>query len=170
MFQIHGLKKVQADSHPGNFLVDTNDNLIAIDFGCIKDIPDEFYIPYFKLSKKENIENEAIFDRLLRELEILIPSDTEEEQLYFTNFFKKMMCFFTLPFHQGTFDFTNHKFWEDITKLSKIFTDDDQLRQMNGNRGSKHFIYMNRTFFGLYHLLHDLEATIDTEDYKKYLL
>ena len=170
MFQIHGLKKVQADPHPGNFLVDTNDNLIAIDFGCIKDIPDEFYIPYFKLSKKENIENEAIFDRLLRELEILIPSDTEEEQLYFTNFFKKMMCFFTLPFHQGTFDFTNHKFWEDITKLSKIFTDDDQLRQMNGNRGSKHFIYMNRTFFGLYHLLHDLEATIDTEDYKKYLL
>jgi hypothetical protein len=117
-----------------------------------------------------NIENEAMFDGLLRELEILIPSDTEKEQLYFTNLFKKMMCLFTLPFQQGTFDFTNANFWKDITELSKMFTDDDQLRQINGNRGSKHFIYMNRTFFGLYHLLHDLEATIDTEDYKKYLL
>jgi hypothetical protein len=28
---------------------------------------------------------------------------------------------------------------------------------------------MNRTFFGLYHLLHDLEATVETEYFKKYL-
>ena len=29
---------------------------------------------------------------------------------------------------------------------------------MNGNRGSKHFIYINRTFFGLYNLMFDLKA------------
>jgi hypothetical protein len=29
---------------------------------------------------------------------------------------------------------------------------------MNGNRGSRHFIYMNRTFFGLFNLLHMLKA------------
>ncbi len=170
MFQIHGLKKVQADPHPGNFLVDANDHLIAIDFGCIKAIPNEFYTPYFELSKKENIENEVVFDKLLRELEILLPSDTEQEQRYFTNLFQEMMRLFTLPFHDSTFDFANTQFWEDITNLSKMFAEDDQLRQMNGNRGSKHFIYMNRTFFGLYHLLHDLEASVETEDFKKYLL
>ncbi|MDA9016343.1 AarF/UbiB family protein, partial [Flavobacteriaceae bacterium] len=164
------LKKVQADPHPGNFLVEANDHLIAIDFGCIKAIPNEFYTPYFELSKKENIENEVVFDKLLRELEILLPSDTEQEQRYFTNLFQKMMRLFTLPFHDSTFDFANAQFWEDITNLSKMFAEDDQLRQMNGNRGSKHFIYMNRTFFGLYHLLHDLEASVETEDFKKYLL
>ena len=169
MFQIHGLKKVQADPHPGNFLVDSKDRLIAIDFGCIKAIPDEFYIPYFEISKKENVEDETIFGELLRELEILLPSDTHEERIYFTNLFQKMMRLFTLPFQDTSFDFANPEFWKDITNLSKMFTDDDQLRQMNGNRGSKHFIYMNRTFFGLYHLLNDLEASIDTEHFKKYL-
>jgi predicted unusual protein kinase regulating ubiquinone biosynthesis (AarF/ABC1/UbiB family) len=168
MFQIHGLKKVQADPHPGNFLVD-KDQLIAIDFGCIKAIPDEFYTPYFELSKKENIENTTVFDTLLRELEILLPTDTMEEQRYFTSLFQKMMRLFTLPFHHRVFDFADSKFWKDITNLSKMFADDDQLRQMNGNRGSKHFIYMNRTFFGLYHLLHDLKAIIETDHYKKYL-
>jgi hypothetical protein len=169
MFQIHGLKKVQADPHPGNFLVDAENHLIAIDFGCIKTIPDEFYHPYFELSKKENIENKEVFDCLLKELEILLPTDSEAEQQYFTNLFQKMMRLFTLPFHDTSFDFASPTFWEDITNLSKTFAEDDQLRQMNGNRGSKHFIYMNRTFFGLYHLLHDLEATVETEYFKKYL-
>jgi predicted unusual protein kinase regulating ubiquinone biosynthesis (AarF/ABC1/UbiB family) len=169
MFQIHGLKKVQADPHPGNFLVDSQDQLIAIDFGCIKTIPDEFYVPYFELSKKDNIENKVIFDELLRELEILLPTDNQEEQFYFTALFQKMMRLFTLPFHDKTFDFSSPQYWDAISNLSKTFAEDDQLRQMNGNRGSKHFIYMNRTFFGLYHLLHDLQAEINTEDFKKYL-
>ena len=169
MFQIHGLKKVQADPHPGNFLVDGLDQLIAIDFGCIKTIPDDFYVPYFELSKKENIENKVVFDEFLRELEILLPTDTQDEQFYFTALFQKMMRLFTLPFHDKTFDFSNPQFWDAISNLSKTFAEDDQLREMNGNRGSKHFIYMNRTFFGLYHLLHDLQAEINTEDFKKYL-
>ena len=126
-------------------------------------------MPYFELSKKQNIENKAVFDLLLHELEILLPTDTVEEQRYFTSLFQKMMRLFTLPFHEARFDFANPQFWEDITALSKTFAEDEQLRQMNGNRGSKHFIYMNRTFFGLYHLLHDLQATIKTEDFKKYL-
>ena len=40
MFQMHGLKKVHADPHPGNFLVSPKNELIALDFGCIKQIPD----------------------------------------------------------------------------------------------------------------------------------
>jgi len=169
MFQIHGLKKVQADPHPGNFMVDQERNLIAIDFGCMKSIPEDFYHPYFELSNKENIEDVSKFDKLLRELEIILPIDSEEEVHYFTELFQRMMRLFTLPFHDKSFDFSSAKFWEDISHLSRDFAGDTQLRKMNGNRGSKHFIYINRTFFGLYHLLHDLKAEIQTEDFKKYL-
>ncbi len=52
MFQIHQLKKVNADPHPGNFLISNQEELIAIDFGCMKEIPEEFYIPYFELAEK----------------------------------------------------------------------------------------------------------------------
>jgi len=169
MFQIHGLRKVQADPHPGNFMVSEQGELIAIDFGCIKEIPEDFYIPYFELSKKENIEDQESFVKLLTDLEILLDTDTEEETTYFLALFQKMMRLFTKPFHDQYFDFSDAVFWDAISNLSKYFTEDSQLRQMNGNRGSKHFIYINRTFFGLYHLLHDLEAQIETESFRKYL-
>jgi len=169
MFQIHGLRKVQADPHPGNFMVSEQGELIAIDFGCIKEIPEDFYIPYFELSKKENIEDQESFVKLLTDLEILLDTDTEEETTYFLALFQKMMRLFTKPFHDQYFDFSDAVFWDAISNLSKDFTEDSQLRQMNGNRGSKHFIYINRTFFGLYHLLHDLEAQIETESFRKYL-
>jgi predicted unusual protein kinase regulating ubiquinone biosynthesis (AarF/ABC1/UbiB family) len=169
MFQIHGLRKVQADPHPGNFMVSEQGELIAIDFGCIKEIPEDFYIPYFELSKKENIEDQESFVKLLTDLEILLDTDTEEETTYFLALFQKMMRLFTKPFHDQHFDFSDAVFWDAISNLSKDFTEDSQLRQMNGNRGSKHFIYINRTFFGLYHLLHDLEAQIETESFRKYL-
>ena len=169
MFQIHGLRKVQADPHPGNFMVSEQGELIAIDFGCIKEIPEDFYIPYFELYKKENIEDQESFVKLLTDLEILLDTDTEEETTYFLALFQKMMRLFTKPFHDQHFDFSDAVFWDAISNLSKDFTEDSQLRQMNGNRGSKHFIYINRTFFGLYHLLHDLEAQIETESFRKYL-
>ena len=169
MFQIHGLRKVQADPHPGNFMVSVQGELIAIDFGCIKEIPEDFYVPYFELSKKENIKDQESFIKLLTDLEILLDTDTEEETTYFLALFQKMMRLFTKPFHDQHFDFSDAVFWDAISNLSKDFTEDSQLRQMNGNRGSKHFIYINRTFFGLYHLLHDLEAQIETESFRKYL-
>jgi len=166
---MHGLREVQADPHPGNFLVSNQGRLIAIDFGCIKKLPEDFYVPYFELSKKENIENPKQFHLLLTQLEILLETDSQEEKEFFTKLFQKMMRLFTQPFHSNTFDFSNTLFWEAITSLSREFADDNQLRKMNGNRGSKHFIYVNRTFFGLYHLLHDLKAKIDTEAYQKYI-
>ncbi|PTT17974.1 ABC transporter, partial [Flavobacterium sp. HMWF030] len=58
--------------------------------------------------------------------------------------------------------------FENIAKLGERFSNDTNLKKMNGNRGSKHFIYMNRTFFGLYNLMFDLKAKIVVENFKKY--
>src|SRR5690606_5101257 len=71
MYQIHHLRAVHADPHPGNFLIDEEDNLIAIDFGCIKEVPEDFYLPYFQLANKENIADPEFFRKKLYELEIL---------------------------------------------------------------------------------------------------
>jgi predicted unusual protein kinase regulating ubiquinone biosynthesis (AarF/ABC1/UbiB family) len=62
MYQIHVLKKMHADPHPGNFLVSKEEELIALDFGCMKSLPDEFYYPYFSLSEKENINNKIFLN------------------------------------------------------------------------------------------------------------
>ncbi|MEX0290029.1 MAG: ABC1 kinase family protein [Flavobacteriaceae bacterium] len=166
MFQVHRLRKVQADPHPGNFLVSGDGHLIAIDFGCIKEIPDEFYVPYFELARKESITNQTVFTEKLYELEILQATDSEEERLFFSAVFKELLMVLTAPFHEESFDFGNAEFWLKISSLSDRLANDENLRKMNGNRGSKHFLYMNRTFFGLYNLLHDLKAEVIIDNYK----
>ena len=168
MYQIHILKKVHADPHPGNFLVNVNNQLIAIDFGCMKKIPLDFYVPYFELIDKNVINNPILFKEKLFELEILRIDDTKEEVEYFTTMFYDLMYLFTLPFQEEHFDFSNPDFFGDIAKLGERFAKDTNIRKMNGNRGSKHFIYMNRTFFGLYNLMFDLKATILVNHYQKY--
>ena len=158
MYQIHRLKKVHADPHPGNFLVSKEGELIVIDFGCMKAIPESFYLPYFELSKKETIENEELFTKKLYELEILREDDSKEELAFFSEMFHEMLSLFTQPYHNEVFDFSNEDFFGKIAEIGTKYAKSTQLRSMNGNRGSKHFIYINRTFFGLYNLLNDLKA------------
>ncbi len=168
MYQIHVLKKVHADPHPGNFLVNPENQLVALDFGCMKQIPNAFYIPYFELINKEIIDNKSLFNDKLFELEILRTDDSEDEIAYFTSMFYDLLSLFTQPFQSDTFDFSDASFFENIALLGERFANDTNLRKMNGNRGSKHFIYMNRTFFGLYNLMFDLKAKIVVNEYLKY--
>ena len=158
MFQLHKLRKVHADPHPGNFLVSKQRDLIALDFGCMKVVPDEFYTPYFELAKKENINNSDFFKEKMFELEILRQDDSPEEIEFFTGMFHEMLTLFTQPFQSELFDFSNAGFFGKIAELGEKYSKNTELRKMNGNRGSKHFIYMNRTFFGLYNLMFDLKA------------
>ena len=169
MFQIHILKKVHADPHPGNFLINEDTQLIALDFGCMKSIPNNFYMPYFELSNVKIINNPVIFKEKLYELEILTPNDTKEELGFFTEMFHELLSVFTLPFHDEIFDFSNPEFFNKIGKLSERYGKSTELRKFNANRGSKHFIYINRTFFGLYSLMFDLKATsVKINQFKNY--
>ncbi|MFI1770543.1 ABC1 kinase family protein [Thalassobellus citreus] len=158
MFQIHKLKKVHADPHPGNFLISKQGKLIALDFGCMKSIPNEFYTPYFELANPENINNKDFFTSKLYELEILKEDDSKEELEFFTTMFHEMLSLFTQPFHSEIFDFSDTGFFGKIAELGERYSKSTDLKKMNGNRGSKHFIYINRTFFGLYNLMFDLKS------------
>ena len=158
MFQIHELRKVHADPHPGNFLVTENGKLVALDFGCMKSIPNDFYVPYFDFLKTENIDNQEVFRSKLYELEILRVDDSKDEVEFFSEMFHELLSTFTEPFQSETFDFSNGEFFGKLSDLGERYSNSKELRKMNGNRGSKHFIYMNRTFFGLYNLMFDLKA------------
>jgi predicted unusual protein kinase regulating ubiquinone biosynthesis (AarF/ABC1/UbiB family) len=168
MYQMHFLKSIHADPHPGNFLINDQSDLIAIDFGCIKQVPEDFYVPYFELAKPEVINDPDLFDQKMYALEILRVDDSPEEIAYFKDVFYKLLSLFTKPFHGDYFDFSDEDFFGAIATMGEEFSKDNKLRKMNGNRGSKHFLYINRTFFGLYNLLHDLKARVNTKEFEKY--
>ena len=171
MYQMHILKQVHADPHPGNFLVSDDKKLLVIDFGCIKEIPNDFYQPYFELAKNENLNNPEIFREKLYQLEILRSDDSAQEQAFFTKLFYELLELFTRPFNADHFDFSDENFFQEIADLGQRYAKLSDMNGMNTNRGSKHFIYLNRTFFGLYNMMHDLKAkNIEINHYKKFIL
>ncbi len=170
MFQIHYLKKVHADPHPGNFLVSKKGELVALDFGCMKHIPEAFYAPYFELASPEVFEDKKQFHEKLLELEMIKSTDSESQVEMFTEMFYEMLSLFTRPLRQDEFDFSDSSFFEEITKLGEKFAGNKELYKADASRGSEHFIYMNRTFFGLYNLMFDLKAEgVKINNFIKYM-
>ncbi len=168
MFQLHNLKKLHADPHPGNFLVTPDGKLGVIDFGCIKDVPEYFYKPYTSLIVPNILDDKKQFKDILTELEILFPDDTAEEHDYFYNLFHELLSVALLPYRTDTFDFSDEKFFSKMSTMGQRLAHESLNSKIKPNRGSRHFIYVNRTFFGLYHLLHMLKAEINTEAQLKF--
>ncbi|MCU7616279.1 AarF/UbiB family protein [Chryseobacterium sp. PBS4-4] len=170
MYQMHVLKQVHADPHPGNFLISDDKKLLVIDFGCIKEIPNDFYKPYFELAKKEKLNNPDIFREKLYQLEILRHDDSQQEQIFFTKLFHELLELFTRPFNTEKFDFSDETFFQEIADLGQRYAKLSDMKGMNTNRGAAHFIYINRTFFGLYNMMHDLKAKgIVINQYKNFI-
>ena len=135
----------------------------------MKSIPNDFYIPYFELAAIENLNDPILFEEKLYALEILRKDDNEASIKLFKKIFHELLSLFSLPLQSDTFDFSDKNFFAKMAQMGENFAKDTEIRKMNGNRGSKHFLYINRTFFGLYNLLNDLNAKIDTNNFKKYI-
>ncbi|WP_297338295.1 AarF/ABC1/UbiB kinase family protein [Algoriphagus sp.] len=160
--QVHNLMQVHADPHPGNFIIQENDVLGIIDFGCVKVIPEDFYHGYFSLIKRELLINEEELNQIFYTLEFISDKDSEVEQAYFKGVFKEMISLLGKPFHVDRFDFADDGFFEQIFQLGDRISNDKMFKKSRQARGSRHGLYINRTYFGLYNLLNQLQAEIDT--------
>jgi predicted unusual protein kinase regulating ubiquinone biosynthesis (AarF/ABC1/UbiB family) len=163
-FQVHKLKKVHADPHPGNFLMRDNGTVGVFDFGCIKEIPEDFYVNYFLLTNKEVLKDEKRRREIYTNLEMIHPSDTEKEVVFFSGLFQKMIDMLTRPFTLEEFDFGNETYFEEIYSYMDYLYNLKEVRDSKVARGSRHSLYINRTYFGLYSILSDLKAKIITSD------
>jgi predicted unusual protein kinase regulating ubiquinone biosynthesis (AarF/ABC1/UbiB family) len=163
-FQVHQLKKVHADPHPGNFLMRDDGTVAVFDFGCIKEIPEDFYLNYFLLTNKEVLKDEVRRREIYTNLEMIHPTDTEKEIVFFSQLFQKMIDMLTLPFTRATFDFGDESYFTAIYKYMEDLSNLKEVRESKVARGSRHSLYVNRTYFGLYSILSDLKANIVTGD------
>ncbi len=160
--QIHELKEVHADPHPGNFMMRPDGTLGVIDFGCVKEIPQDFYEGYFKLMSKDLIENDADLLPHLYDLNFIYEDDTPSEKALFISIFKEMTMLLGMPFHSDSFDFSDDTYFKKIYDLSERLGNMKELRNSKHPRGSRHGLYVNRTYFGLYQLLNMLGANVNT--------
>jgi predicted unusual protein kinase regulating ubiquinone biosynthesis (AarF/ABC1/UbiB family) len=163
-FQVHALKSVHADPHPGNFLMRDDGTVAVFDFGCIKEIPEDFYINYFLLTNKEVLKDEVKRNEIYTNLEMIHPSDTEKEIVFFSGLFQKMIDLLTLPFTLEEFDFGDEAYFTEIYAYMDYLYNLKEVRESKVARGSRHSLYVNRTYFGLYSILSDLKAKVITSE------
>ncbi|NDE61492.1 MAG: AarF/ABC1/UbiB kinase family protein [Cyclobacteriaceae bacterium] len=160
--QVHQLKQVHADPHPGNFIVQEDGTLGIIDFGCVKVMPEEFYSGYFSLIKPGLVKNQEELDHIFYALDFISDQDSDQEKMYFKGVFTEMISLLGKPFHVDRFDFSNDAYFEEIFRLGDRISNDPMFKKSRQARGSKHGLYINRTYFGLYNLLNQLQAEVVT--------
>lgn len=162
-YQVHVLKKVHADAHPGNYLFNKNGNVSIIDFGCVKVIPHDFYERYFRIHDRRFASNPVKFDKWLYELSFLNEQDTPKQKRLFKGLFQKMVDLLGKPFHADEFDFGDDAFFKQIYDLGQKISNSKEVRKSNAARGARDGLYINRTYFGLFHILNSLKANIYTK-------
>ncbi|TWF32332.1 ABC1 family protein [Chitinophaga polysaccharea] len=161
-FQVHSLKQVHADPHPGNFLMRPDGTVGIFDFGCVKEVPLDFYENYFLLVDKEVLKDEKRRHEIYTNLEMIHPTDTPKEVEFFSGLFQHMIDLLTLPFTVDTFDFGNETYFNEIYAYMDELYNMKEIRDSKVARGSRHSLYINRTYFGLYSILSELKANIIT--------
>jgi predicted unusual protein kinase regulating ubiquinone biosynthesis (AarF/ABC1/UbiB family) len=165
-FQQHELRAVHADPHPGNFLITEDEKLGVIDFGCIKELPDDFYEPFFSLVSAGILQDKAKTIDAFRKLEMIFKTDTPAQVEFYYKAYKEMISLFARPYLDEVFDFSKPEFFDELYAYGEKIAKMPEFKQP---RGVKHFIYVNRTNFGLYTILQELKATVNTGTYKPHV-
>lgn len=163
-YQLHQLKVMHADPHPGNFLFREDGTTGVLDFGCVKEIPEDFYEAYFTLIRPSILKDREAFIQGCRNAEMLLDSDTPEQVKFFADIFHEALSLVCQPFHHEAFDFADDSYFDKLYAYGERTGNMPELRKSRP-RGSKHGIYLNRAFFGLYSILNKLGAKVETQHY-----
>jgi predicted unusual protein kinase regulating ubiquinone biosynthesis (AarF/ABC1/UbiB family) len=164
MFQLNTLRTVHADPHPGNFLLrsDAGGTLGVLDFGCVKEIPADVHRLFTSLLLPETLADTTRLTTLLEEAGVVRPEDAPAKRAFYVSTMQASLELVGRPFRQDSFDFGDPAYMQSLYALGDDLMQQPELRQQREPRGSEHFIYLNRTYVGLYALLTELRASIRT--------
>ena len=157
--QIHTLFRFHADPHPGNFLVD-GDDLIVLDFGCLKQISESFHDKFFAFLEPGLPADRQRLRERLQGLSMILPGDSPANQEVLLDVYSESIELLTQPFQHETFNFGDPAYGKAIIDFGERCNRNKALAKINSARGPVDAIYLNRAYFGLYNLLIRLKAEI----------
>lgn len=159
-FQMHELRCVHADPHPGNFIITQDYRLGIIDFGCVKVIPADFYNQYFKLLNRDLLHDKKELERVFYAMRFIYPDDSAKDKQFFIQLFTQLVELLSRPFANDHFDFADASYFETLYNFGEKVSNMKELRESKKARGVRDALYINRTYFGLYNILHELKAHV----------
>ena len=161
-FQIYKLKKVHADPHPGNFIFTPDGITHVIDFGCVKTFPADFSVIHIKLMLMD-FKSEAEIESFFETCNFIHDDDKPADRKLLVKIFVSLIEALTEPFNKKGFDFGNDAYFKKLVDMGEEMSQIKVLKESKRPRGLKDALYLNRTYFGLYNILHKLKANISTQ-------
>ena len=163
-YQLRELRQLHADPHPGNFLFSSTGGgtVGVLDFGCVKDVPVREQQQFLALLDPATLADPARLAALLTEANVLRPNDPPQLREMYLCTLTQSLGLVGRPFREATFDFGNPDYLKSLYALGDDLMQDEQLKQQREPRGSAHFVYLNRTYVGLFSLLTELGAVVQT--------
>jgi hypothetical protein len=129
----------------------------------MKEIPQDFFGAFKSLLAIDPLEEKEAFEALLLSLDMIRMDDTEENKAYIIKTFADLILILGKPYKSDSFDFGDQAYFEQLYTMGEEVSNDIQKnKNLKSARGSKHFVYINRTFFGLYSILNMLKADVTT--------
>ncbi|MCS6968625.1 MAG: lipopolysaccharide core heptose(II) kinase RfaY [Cytophagales bacterium] len=161
-YQMHQLLMVHADPHPGNFLMRPDGTIGIIDFGCVKVIPPEYYKSHFRVINPRIFDSRQELEQTFYDLGFIYDDDPPAMKKLLIDTFSEMIYLTVRPFREKVFDFGDQDYFRQLYEFGERLSKMEELRKSKKPRGSKDALYLNRTYFGLYSMLHSLKAVIST--------
>jgi len=158
---LYELKRVHADPNPGNFIFMDKMRLGLIDFGCVKEIDDEFLRSYTALHLALiDGADDSVVVKLYRELGMIDDGSMEEMLLFYTTIIKPLDRIYIEIFMEDSYSFKEHRGYskrgfEAILKVQR-----EQIGAVD--KFNQEYLFIDRTLLGYYAIFEKLEATIDS--------
>jgi hypothetical protein len=131
----------------------------------VKVIPSDFYNIYFQLLDPVILTDAAKREQVFKDLRFIYEDDNEKDKTFFRDVFIHLVELLGRPFRTPSFDFEDKTYFEQLYKFGEQIGGLKEFRESKRARGVKDALYINRTYYGLYNLLHELKAKIDTTSY-----
>ena len=158
---LYELKRVHADPNPGNFIFMDKMRLGLIDFGCVKEIDDEFLSSYttLHLALIDGVDDTLVVE-LYRELGMIDDGSMEEMLEFYRAIIKPLDRIYIEIFMEDSYSFKEHRDYskrgfEAILKVQR-----EQIRAVD--KFNQEYLFIDRTLLGYYAIFEKLEATIDS--------
>ena len=146
-----------SDIHYGNFLVDKDNKLYVMDFGCLNMVSDKLlnYLKNLHLSMIN--ENKNNFYNIVTDMEIIKDDISPASKEYIYEYFKLQYT----PFTSNNFEFTDEWLEKAVYKNTEL---------MKEWKLPSNIVYLNKVPYGLFHVLTKLKLKGDFLNYFKTLL
>ncbi|MGB0430817.1 MAG: AarF/UbiB family protein, partial [Bacteroidia bacterium] len=159
-FQVNHLQQVHADPHPGNFLFTNKGEVGVLDFGCVKEFSYDFYRSFFSLLSHDVLNDEEKVMQKFKELKLIYDDDSNKERDFFLENIRNSVGLIAKPFKYDEFDFGDKSYIKEIYEYGEKMSKAPEIRKTKKARGPKDALFINRTLFGMYNMLAELEAKV----------